>query len=516
MYPPILGTNGGDLATSLAALRRFCCTTPEIERFSIRKASNNDLEKIQGLLVHLTPRASGDFPTVIPEQTIVLVASDAFTQARDLVGTIALQTRKGLRPLKDQGSAHLHDFVVHPHYRHSGIGSALLTCALSEAHSHGISKKTLDCDKSCTSFYESFGFQPAAVHMVMYADAPQYFDKNLIQNQGEWMYGTLIAESLKAFVGNIKIPKYFFLPLESDPGQVSDGLSLQGKGFAVKYSLRQGDFSGNGRRGANSSRGRTLVPSSNSTLETVKKLEAFLKQAPENCAGLVLQELVDQTDGCLFHVELGDQTVVEMLWESDVSTGRALSEYCTKDQKLLFHEEPLDRLKGGREIANRCQHIFAKTLKNYGNICWSIEGFWKPVDQTLTILQLRPTPPDRPESPFKHLEKIVHQTGFSWGCFDVGPLDLRQPNTSVFIRNDEKATELEVTLLDRLRGGEKTLLIDTERGFTLSHERWFLPPPSLRENFGFIYIPQNTLNQLSQKLVRIVSSGLKGYVVDFN
>ncbi len=350
------------------------------------------------------------------------------------------------------------------------------------------------------------------------------FNYSDVSSQGDWLYGQNIVEKfLLPSIDSIIIPIHYLFPLKEDVNLeklVKEAYATQ-KVFAVKYSLAGNDFLGSGIRGGNSSRGRKIDMQKLSREEALSNIKGFIACAPSNCSVLVLQELINQTGGCLFHVEISKNNVmVDMLWEANISTGRA---YFQKTNKKTTYEEllgighgwPQEREEGCKKIANKCLSILS-TLEFFGDISWHLEGFWKVSDELLTVFQLRPTPPDRLISPIQDTKEDIYSTNFTWGCYDVGPLKLQleniKENPEIFIRRG-LPEELESSIVERISLGKQILLVDTNRGFVLSHEKYFLPQSNLRKFFGFIYIPEEVLAKYNGCMVKIISSEGKGYIV---
>ena len=339
------------------------------------------------------------------------------------------------------------------------------------------------------------------------------------------MYGLdIVANGLMPHDSKIKLPKHFFLPAGLAPELLLDEFYAYGKACAVRYSLHgYRAFSYDRVRGENSSRGRKIDPSVLSKKQTLLQIKSFISKAPSQCSGLILQELLDQAGGCLFHAELSTKSIeVELLWEK--STGRAYSLTPTTEKQapIIYEEingigEPLDRKTACKKMTKRLKSIFHELYKRYGNVIWSIEGFWSPQDETLTFFQLRPTPQDCPIPSSRKIEDAVYATSFTWGDYEVGPFLLQELEANnadgIFIRKDRLREELEEEVKTSLNQGRATLLIDPFRGFRLSHEKWFLPPPHLRARFGFIYIPKEVIRKYSGKTVKILASGGKGYLI---
>jgi hypothetical protein len=195
-------------------------------------------------------------------------------------------------------------------------------------------------------------------------------------------------------------------------------------------------------------------------------------------------------------------------------------------------EHPVDRLSACKEMTELYFRRFSQIFfESYGDMSWSLEGFWYPSNTSLdsrsqlTILQLRPTPGDRPgnhvENSFSRNDFVLYETNFSWGKYDIGPFEMSEENlenmSGVFLRKSEASSLselMEKRVLDELINGNSLLLVDCFRGFCLSHERWFLPtPPSLRKKFSFIHIPRRIFMAHKGRHVRIVSSGRRGYIL---
>lgn len=528
--PPLIRTNNGMIQASIQALRRFSASTPGIERFVLREAASKDVPYITEILLFLTKRAQ---PTssesaqtlIVPDSTTILVVEDAFSPDRRIIGTVALGVFNRLR-VHASKTGFAHDLVVHPNYRKLGIGEALMDALVAVAGKQGISKMDFACEKALVDWYTTLGFSPVGVHMVKYFDdknSMQPFNREEIARKGEWLYGQdIVSKLLIPHIPEFTIPKHFFIPMGTDPQTIIDEICVYGKSYSVKYSLHgPGAFSYLGKRGANSSRGRKLDILCK--LDALSRIKDFMHNAPQNCSGLVLQEFINQNGGCLFHAECSTKSIeVDLLWEPNISTGRAYSLFHSHGKKQIIYEElqgvgsgePSDRRAACKYITNLCHLAVGQLFNEYGDISWSLEGFWSPCDSKLTVLQLRPTPQDRPISMLRNTVGSVYSTSFTWGDFNVGPLKLQEEaDESIFIRKSLSIEALEAVVLKRLSAGKFTLLLDPFNGFCLSHEKWFLPPPHMRKLFGFIHIRQDIIDSLSGRMVRILSSGRRGHLI---
>ena len=205
--------------------------------------------------------------------------------------------------------------------------------------------------------------------------------------------------------------------------------------------------------------------------------------------------------------------------EIKISTGRTFGLF--RKGHLLFHENiegtgdiaHFDRPKALRGICDQVKVISEMLNKKFGDVVWSIEGFWKPDAQSFDVLQMRPTSVDRPLSPLTELRGTFYDTHFCWGLFQTPPFAfyLNDLPAWLYVRKDAHAKTLPEVVVERLKEGSKMLLIDTMRGFVLSHEQWFLPRPSLRENYGFLYVPMATLQTIEGQSISFISSRRRGY-----
>jgi Acetyltransferase (GNAT) family len=456
---------------------------------------------------------------------------------RPVVGMIAMhiwQRMRSSNPL----TCYIHDLAVSPYYRNVGIAKKIVKYAVEEASKLGIRKIDLACERDLVDFYTGLGFSSVGAHLVKYLDPEKYQiaairndkiyspkNKN-IQEKGEWIYGQdLILDSIIPYSSDIIVPKHFFIPKPSSVNLDLCKVIHESKAsFSVKYSLRDSRaFSHQRLRGENSSRGRVLHTSKLSSQEIAQSIKNFADEAPESCAGIVLQEFIDQSGGCLFHAAISKENIdIETLWEN--STARAFSRFT--DKSLLEYEEilgkklPANQKYECRKIYKKCKDIFKILAKIHPEILqWLVEGFWKNNEEKLIVLQLRPTPHDKPASETRDIINEVYSTNFSWGNYETPPLEperlLNGGYENIILRKESKSEIINPNILTKLTSGEPLILVDLCRGFNLSHEKWFLPPPHLRNKFSFIHIPYEVLLALKGRF-KVVSSGNKGYIVLVN
>ncbi|HEY8350680.1 MAG TPA: ribosomal protein S18-alanine N-acetyltransferase [Clostridia bacterium] len=77
----------------------------------------------------------------------------------------------GMWQVCDEG--HITNIAVHPEFRRSGIGSALMEALIAEADRRGLAALTLEVRKSnhsARSMYEKYGFKDGGMRKAYYAD----------------------------------------------------------------------------------------------------------------------------------------------------------------------------------------------------------------------------------------------------------------------------------------------------------------------------------------------------------
>ncbi|HOJ79956.1 MAG TPA: ribosomal protein S18-alanine N-acetyltransferase [Clostridiales bacterium] len=77
----------------------------------------------------------------------------------------------GMWQVCDEG--HITNIAVHPEFRRSGIGSALMEALIDEAENRGLAALTLEVRKSnhgARSMYEKYGFEDGGMRKAYYAD----------------------------------------------------------------------------------------------------------------------------------------------------------------------------------------------------------------------------------------------------------------------------------------------------------------------------------------------------------
>ena len=393
-------------------------------------------------------------------------------------------------------------------------------------------KYSLACQPSMVKFYEKFGYKSAGSFLVKYDDSSPYypFEKELLQELGDWAYGMHLAETLNKKSDEIVIaPYYVFRSFDnkSEMTKLSQWMYANNT-FFVKHSLAGNDFlPSRGRRGGNSSRGRKRKVSE-PTIITAQDIIKDLER-PVALRTLVFQKEIDQSNGCLVHAEIvNDKILIDILWDATISNDRAFGEYSIDqdnydsvrqvDFEEISHTIIMPRKQEMcMKIAICCNRQRQYLPDTYRNIHWSIEGFWDLTNNKLTILQFRPTPLDRIGSIARNVRLNIYATNFVWGDFEIGPvrvsLDLVSSLENLFIRKGDSAERIEDEVLLRLRNNKSVLLIDTQRGFVLSHEPWFLPNPELRYGYSFMYLPYDRLIGYSDQQVKFVSSNRQGYIL---
>jgi N-acetylglutamate synthase-like GNAT family acetyltransferase len=527
--PPILQTNYGLIESSTKVLRQFCSKIPSIiNRYKIRITTQKDKKYIVNLLSYLTNSVTDSNPTklYIPHDTAILVMEDKMHIKCPIIATIGLHFWNRMRPNRGK-SCYIHDLVVTPTYRNLLLGTRMMHSALTLAKNNQVHKMELACDASLDYFYHKFGFSNVGSHLVKYMEGdekkvyPNFSNKSELEKKGAWLYGQHIVQNyLKPIDPMLIIPKHFFIPKTGNHSDTLEDVYKHKQLYFVKYSLKGANaFSPLCQRGENSSRNRQLNTTNLNKSQIRRELKLLLKQAPQSAAGIVLQTAIDQSIGCLFHAEMSkSQIEIDMLAEKSTKRAYALSRGgVVIDYAEIPGNSNFENWKEAcQKLVKRCDNYFNFLKKKFGGeITWSIEGFWRP-NEEITILQLRPTPNDKPIPTTKNLKKfqIIYKTVFTWGDYKIGPIQLRsglQNGVFVLIRSTLLNEKMEQAIIDHLAKNINCLLIDPFRGFALSHEKWFLAPCQLRKNFAYIHIPKHIIEAYKDKPTYIFSIGNKGY-----
>ena len=143
----------------------------------------------------------------------------------------------------------------------------------------------------------------------------------------------------------------------------------------------------------------------------------------------------------------------------------------------------------------------------------NVESIFFDRSRPLELLQIRPTPRDRPGPVGQFTEKdkrydCLWTTRFVWGVFRL------------FIRNCEVEYSRGSTIIRE--NGERTAasgerffasmnipicIVDSVTGFRLTHEPWNLPPVDKRTEYTFVYVPLPILRLSNDTRLEIVSDG---------
>lgn len=357
----------------------------------------------------------------------------------------------------------------------------------------------------------------------------EFFIKHNFSNEqisivGEWLYGqNIVKEKLIPSMPNVNIPYQFVFSKEILSSDIAKAIkSLPKKQYIIKYSLYdEKSFSYKNVRGANSSRSRKIDFQELNIKEIVDKIQQYISIAPQTCKYLVLQELINQTGGYLFHTEFEKDTLeIDVLWEN--STARVFAKFL--NGKLTEYETipgvgvSSDTKSTIVKLGYTIDKINKLLTTFYGEVAWSIEGFYYSDKDQLSIFQLRPKPLGREFLKTKKLnEVIVYSTNFNWGNYNVGPVKLKniEQHQDITLQTSPCSIELDINVQKRIENKKHILVIDPYRGFALSHEKWFLPVQN-RDYYSFIYIPPQILMIYSDHHVRIFSSNGKGFISLFS
>ncbi|WP_375331727.1 hypothetical protein [Candidatus Tisiphia endosymbiont of Temnostethus pusillus] len=350
------------------------------------------------------------------------------------------------------------------------------------------------------------------------------FSNEQISTKGEWLYGQdIVKEKLIPSIPNINIPYQFVFSKEILPSDIAKTIkSLPKKQYVIKYSLYdEKSFSYKNMRGVNSSRSRKINFQELNIKGIVDKIQQYISIAPQTCKYLVLQELINQTGGYLFHTEFKKDTMeIDILWEN--STARAFAKFFNGE---LTEYESIPGLGVSSETKStiiKLSYTIDKINKLlttfYGEVAWSIEGFYYSDKDQVSLLQLRPKPLGREFLKTRKLDEVIlYSTNFNWGNYNIGPLKLKDidQHQDIILQTSPCSTELDTNIKRRIENKKHTLIIDPYRGFALSHEKWFLPIQN-KDYYSFIYIPPKILMIYANHQVRIFSSNGKGFMSLFS
>lgn len=340
------------------------------------------------------------------------------------------------------------------------------------------------------------------------------FDWKRIEQVGAWAYGLqLISELLLPSVVGTCTPPFFVFGLDERPSNVVSKLRPLGTDWAMKYSCSGPvDFTHRMRRGDNAPIVRRIYLATHPEAFAQERLRRVCYHAPRHAQCLVLQKLVEYEAGYLFHADLAwDRTELEI----DFRTGRTL--FVGQGAEVLVEDSrrsgPTDTERAdGLVMWERLRACLMVLTGAFECESWAIEGFWDAREGKLVLLQLRPTPLDRPA--WREAESdgnAVFTSSFVWGgC--TRDIEVRGGSIlgeRLLVNPDDGSDEYGREVLGMIAAGAVDLVVRTgERNASrLSHDPWFLPPPEYRNGFCHGWIPNVVLASCEGEMLRITSDG---------
>jgi hypothetical protein len=315
----------------------------------------------------------------------------------------------------------------------------------------------------------------------------------------------------------VTIPSSWLFVDSEGIGQPCDTSSIakvptgSASGWAIKYTGLQESFSCGARRGRDSSSARR-VPAGASTQRMAELVQTAWDNRPHGTIGIVLQEMVPLIDPLVLHVDAdSSETWVELIDQGS----RELRRY---DRSTVV--EVVEVTGSGTTLDSTSWHSVESLLVELRSmnvelpIPLNIEALMCRTDKTIWLLQLRPTPDDRPNSlgSSQSSARAAYSTHFVWGAFDeVVDLSAAPGHSSGFqVRTTADRAEWEQS-----ESSAQPIRIDCVEGFRLTHEPWNLPDPRNRDGFKYLHIPLATYASLASRgSVRIVSDGNQAHVYE--
>jgi hypothetical protein len=320
-------------------------------------------------------------------------------------------------------------------------------------------------------------------------------------------------------------PVLLVQPNEDDPASVAsvdsgttdsrEQVLLYGHSWAIKYSGSRESFSGYSRRGQHSSSGRR-IETGMSADAIARSLRQVWQSRPPGTTLIALQRFLDLTQPHAvvdINVQNGFawleliQELSRMLAVSDMNGALLYREVAGTDPPGISDQEVDFITRCALEIHSSAGEVIPRL---------NIEAMFFPKGPRLELLQLRPTPPDRPcdnlgftaPSPHEPAD-LIWSTRFVRGSFELTIENLAPKGsaTRVFIRGDTGRSRHDAELLFSTIDEDGLVLVDTVTGFRMTHEQWNLPPADKREHYNFLYLPQSILDYSKNARLHISCNG---------
>lgn len=332
--------------------------------------------------------------------------------------------------------------------------------------------------------------------------------------------GIALAESYSRNDENCHTPLAVSIPIldigRYDPNRISN---IAARGFAIKTSGVSESFSPESARGRNSSRNRYWAPMSG--VDAYNLVVHLASMLTSDTIALVLQEYITDADPCgiihcyaleeeriiLEHIQDRHTLLVEMQGSSVVHA--AISGYVGRVQPTSTGLD-VDMISA-----------VVTSMRNFLGFDLDLELFQRKGQ--VCIVQVRPIPSDvsidrsvqlRIERLCSVNESWVDVPFFS-GLWVHDRVPIGQVDSAVAALIKEEADLGHCPqILDRLRDGKPTLVIDLVGGFRISHSPENLPEDlAMRRHFSYVALSTIDISATSlQGEISFLSSGLRAAV----
>ncbi|MCW2934353.1 MAG: hypothetical protein JWM19_5315 [Actinomycetia bacterium] len=331
--------------------------------------------------------------------------------------------------------------------------------------------------------------------------------------EGALVRGLHLASRSCAGIPGLAVVPWRSVPADRvSPGVLLSALDLLGD-VVLKWSVSgPGSFSPRVARGAKPAAIHRLH-ADREPAELWDRLETAMLSRVPGASALVLQQAVEVASGCLFDAELAAH---ESVLEFRTPAGRRLHirRPGIEWDESIGDDERLPGPDAAMAVAGRLQLMRARLPRHVSD--WQVEGLLSADDGMARILQLRPTPADRPAVKAEHrarLARAVGVTAFVWGSIDavVGLTAGRgvcTDGTPVRVAARTRPRPgMEPELLTPLAEGLQALLLNLDSGSRITHEPFSLPPVHLRQQFVSVHCHVPGILEAHGGSIRVVSDG---------
>lgn len=326
-----------------------------------------------------------------------------------------------------------------------------------------------------------------------------------VKERGGTAVGLEICEAVVSGSLHVRTPEYVLLR----SADLAEAVNIiPGQGWAIKYSGTEESFSSLSTRGKHSSASRRIMPD-DSLSRVEEKINNAWVSRPQGTVGLVFQKMLDLTrEYALLYIDI-DETGISV--EVDHRPGRSLTILDRHFVHVVCETIGVDpgRARPGPHVVAVVRFLMAE--RSLG-VRVNLEALQYMDTDDLWLLQLRPTPPDRPCDgvlPAHHSQcNPLWSTRFVWGELNVavrdGSIASRGLSPVQILRS------IPGPAMASLVTGMPTLFSRT--GFRTSHERWHLPAPEDRDGYAAMHVPDRLIEFSREEELQVHSDGNIGMV----